>query len=147
MKRTRNISSPREMIQFATELAPQLRAGDLLLLSGPLGAGKTFLAQSLIKELGVSEQITSPTFVMVKSYSGRVPINHVDAYRLLDLPDPKEALNDLDIEFEASLTIIEWGEGFDITGQGLHIDIELGADTARTLSIHGSDERWQELRI
>lgn len=147
MKRTREIASLSEMIHFASEIAPQLGPGDLLLLSGPLGAGKTTFAQALIRQLGVTEQVTSPTFVMVKNYSGRFAINHIDAYRLLDLPNPRQALEELDIDFESSLTIIEWGEGFDLDGQGLHIDIELGVGAARTLNIHGSDTRWQDLQV
>ena len=135
------------MEAFAANIAMNLRAGDLVLLNGPLGAGKTFLSQNILKALGVTEQVTSPTFVMLKSYQGKLPINHVDAYRLLDLAKPLQAFEDLDIELDDSVTIVEWGESFDVTDQGLHIDIELGELENRTLTIHGSDLRWGALKL
>ena len=85
MRAKLTVDSARATRELATSLASQLRIGDLLLLEGPLGAGKTFFAQALAKALGVQAEVTSPTFVMVKSYQGHVPINHIDAYRLLDL--------------------------------------------------------------
>ena len=110
MKRAHLIHSRREMINCATLISSQLKVGDLLLLEGPLGAGKSFLTQALLKALGVEAEVTSPTFVMVKSYTGRIPIHHIDAYRLLDLANPVQAFEELDIDFENSLTIVEWGQ-------------------------------------
>ena len=147
MKQTKTIASRAEMEAFAANIAMKLRAGDLVLLNGPLGAGKTFLTQNILKALGVTELVTSPTFVMLKSYQGKLPINHVDAYRLLDLAKPLQAFEDLDIELDDSVTIVEWGEPFDVTGQALHIDIELGELENRTVIIHGSDLRWGALKL
>lgn len=130
------------MEKFALNLSPQLRPGDVILLNGPLGAGKTFLAQQIAKALGVTEPVTSPTFVMLKRYKGTLPINHVDAYRLLDLPNARQAFDDLDIDSEDSVTIIEWGEQFDINGEALKIDIEIGELESRKLTITGEDSRW-----
>ena len=135
------------MAAFAANIATNLHAGDLVLLNGQLGAGKTFLSQSILKALGVTEQVTSPTFVMLKCYQGKLPINHVDAYRLLDLVKPLQAFEDLDIELDNSVTIVEWGEPFDVTGQALHIDIEVGELENRTVTIYGSDLRWGALKL
>jgi len=145
MKMTLAIKTIDEMEALAQKISSQVRLSDLLLLEGPLGAGKTFFAQTLIHALGVREQVTSPTFVMVKNYRGIFPINHIDAYRLLDLSNPQQAFEELDIDIDSSLTIVEWGKQFDLTGDGLHIAIEIGEGESRTLTITGSDTRWREL--
>jgi tRNA threonylcarbamoyladenosine biosynthesis protein TsaE len=91
-------------------LASVARAGDLILLTGPLGAGKTALAQGIGVGLAVTGAVTSPTFVISRVHrGGRLPLVHVDAYRLggrLELDDL-----DLDASVEDSLTVVEWGEG------------------------------------
>ena len=147
MRRSLDCASEVETAHFARALAANLRAGDLLLLEGPLGAGKTYVTQALIKSLGVSEQVTSPTFVIVKSYQGALPIHHIDAYRLLDAPDPRQAFDELDIDVEGSLTIVEWGKNFDVTGSALHIEIEIGPGQSRTLTLEGPDARWGDLQV
>ena len=135
------------MVSAATRLATQLRIGDLILLSGALGAGKTFFVSALAHALGVKEEVTSPTFVMMRNYQGRFPINHIDAYRLLDAPNSRKVLDELDFDVDESLTIIEWGAGFDLTGTALSIDIEIGEGESRTLLIEGADWRWSELKL
>ena len=145
MKMTLAIKTIDEMEALAKKISSQVRISDLLLLEGPLGAGKTFFARTLIHALGVREQVTSPTFVMVKNYRGHFPINHIDAYRLLYLSNPQQAFEELDIDIDSSLTIGEWGKQFDLTGDGLHIAIEIGEGESRTLTITGSDTRWSEL--
>ena len=147
MRRSLNCASEVETAHIARALAANLRAGDLLLLEGPLGAGKTFFTQVLIKSLGVKEQVTSPTFVIVKSYQGALPIHHIDAYRLLDAPDPRQAFDELDIDVEGSVTIVEWGKNFDVTGSALHIEIEIGSGQSRTLTLEGPDARWGDLQV
>ena len=147
MRATLAISSLMEMEGFAVSLAKKVGKGDVILLNGPLGAGKTFLAQSLIKALSVAEPVTSPTFVMVKSYRGPFPIHHIDAYRLLDLAHPKEAFEEFDIDSEEALTIVEWGEHFDLTGEGLHITIDIGEGESRTLHLEGADSRWADVQL
>ena len=135
------------MVSCTKSIAKQLHSGDLLLLDGPLGAGKTFFSQALAKALGVQAEVTSPTFVMVKSYQGHVPINHIDAYRLLDLENPRQAFDELDIDLENSLTIVEWGKDFDVTGSALHIKFEIGEGEERSLTIEGADSRWGQLKL
>lgn len=106
------ISSLAQMRTFAEVLAENLRAGDLLILSGNLGAGKTTFTQSLGRALGVAGRITSPTFVIAREHPslGEGPaLVHVDAYRLSDAEELEDL--DLDSELDESITVVEWGEG------------------------------------
>lgn len=106
------ISSLAQMRTFAEVLAENLRAGDLLILSGNLGAGKTTFTQSLGRALDVAGRITSPTFVIAREHPslGEGPaLVHVDAYRLSDAEELEDL--DLDSELDESITVVEWGEG------------------------------------
>jgi len=96
---------------LGARLAGRLRAGDLLVLSGPLGAGKTALTQGLGRALGVRGQVTSPTFVLARVHPGPLPLVHVDAYRMLE--QGAGALDDLDLDLalEDSVVVVEWGDG------------------------------------
>ena len=104
---------------FGRRLAGLLRAGDLVLLTGPLGAGKTALTQGIGAGLGVLGDITSPTFVIARVHrpdpaGGRgVALVHADAYRLGDASDPRAEIDDLDLDasVDESVTVVEWGEG------------------------------------
>jgi tRNA threonylcarbamoyladenosine biosynthesis protein TsaE len=123
-------------------LAGRLRAGDLVMLTGPLGAGKTALAQGIGTGLAVDGQVTSPTFVISRVHrGGRVPLVHVDAYRLggrLELDDL-----DLDASVEESVTVVEWGEGVadQLADAHLEIRIERLDDDTRSVELvaHGGD--------
>lgn len=94
---------------YGRALAALLRAGDLVVLTGPLGAGKTTLTQGIGEGLGVRGQVASPTFIIARVHPGPVDLVHVDAYRLGSL-DELEAL-DLDTSLADSVTVVEWGEG------------------------------------
>lgn len=107
-----NVKSLEQMRRFAAVLAGHLRAGDLLILTGNLGAGKTTFTQSLGSALAVAGRITSPTFVIAREHPSLrdgPALVHVDAYRLSDA----EELGDLDLdsELEESITVVEWGAG------------------------------------
>lgn len=97
---------------LGARLAADLRAGDLVVLSGPLGAGKTSLTQGIGAALGVRGAVTSPTFVLARTHRGPVPLVHVDAYRLREAGALLD-LDDLDLEaaLEDAVTVVEWGEG------------------------------------
>ncbi|WP_182173628.1 tRNA (adenosine(37)-N6)-threonylcarbamoyltransferase complex ATPase subunit type 1 TsaE [Flaviflexus equikiangi] len=105
-------------------LAGHVRAGDLIMLAGPLGAGKTTFVQGLADGLGVSGRVTSPTFVISHVHRGNPDLVHVDAYRL-DSLDDVDAL-DLDTSLEDSVTVVEWGRGKadSLSADRLEIDIE-----------------------
>jgi len=94
---------------LAAELVPLVRPGDIIVLSGDLGAGKTVFVQGFGRALGVFEPITSPTFVLVRRYIGELPLVHVDVYRL----DRLQELEDLglaEVLDERGVTLIEWGD-------------------------------------
>ncbi|MCW2525784.1 MAG: putative ATPase or kinase [Pseudonocardiales bacterium] len=95
---------------FGVELAGLLDAGDLVVLTGPLGAGKTALTQGIGRGLGVNGRVVSPTFVIARVHQGgRVPLVHVDAYRLASLEEVDDL--DLDVDLADSVTVVEWGAG------------------------------------
>ncbi len=99
---------PDETRAIAAALAPALVVGDVLVLTGDLGAGKTCFTQGLGAGLGVDEPITSPTFTLANRYRGRLTLHHLDAYRL----DGEADAGDLDLDelFDTGLTVIEWGD-------------------------------------
>ena len=135
------------MQQFGLKLAVNLQIGDLIILEGPLGAGKTRLAQSIGKGLSVKSEITSPTFVIAKNYQGRTPFIHADAYRLLD--SPIGGLQDLDLDTENSITLVEWGKNFasQLNDQYLLITISIVDDSKRQLAISSVGERWKSFNL
>ena len=122
--------------EVARRLGDRLRAGDLVILSGELGAGKTTFTQGLAEGLGVRGPITSPTFVIARvhpSLAGGPPLVHVDAYRLGSLAELDDL--DLDASVEDSVTVVEWGEGKAevLAGERLEIRIErAGTERADT---------------
>ena len=133
------------MNALGERISTQLRIGDLILLSGPLGAGKTALTQGIGKGLGITG-ITSPTFVISRIHAGKIPLVHVDAYRLQG--DNSALFDDLDLDslLVSGIVIIEWGEGLiqRITSEYLEIDISIADDfQTRSVSIHGHGSRWQ----
>ncbi len=99
-----------EMGALGARLAAVLRAGDLVVLTGPLGAGKTTMTRGLGAALGARGQVSSPTFVLARTHptTAGPDLVHVDAYRL---SDPVE-LDDLDLDWDASIVVVEWGRGF-----------------------------------
>jgi len=104
------IATPEAMHELGMRVARDLEAGDLLVLTGPLGAGKTTFTRGLGEGLGVRRPVTSPTFVLARTHPslvGGAPLVHVDAYRL----DGAMALDDLDIDFAGSVVVVEWGRG------------------------------------
>jgi len=136
------IATPEAMHQLGIELSAHLRAGDLLLVNGPLGAGKTVLAQGVGAGLGVTG-ITSPTFVISRVHKADVPFIHVDAYRLVDYENPNLYLDDLDLDIANSITFIEWGgaESARLSEDRLEITIDR-SNEERTVEITPVGSRW-----
>jgi tRNA threonylcarbamoyladenosine biosynthesis protein TsaE len=128
-------------------LADVLRAGDLVVLAGPLGAGKTVLAQGIGAGLGVAGRVTSPTFVLARVHrGGRLPLVHVDAYRLGAVPDPRAEVDDLDLDAEAeeSVVVVEWGEGMveHLADAHLLVRIDRADDEVRVVELAGRGGDW-----
>ena len=137
------------MHKLGAQIGKQLKPGDLVLLSGPLGAGKTALTQGIGQELGI-QNVTSPTFVISRIHQGKIPLVHVDAYRLQG--DSTAIFDDLDLEsyLPTSVTVVEWGEGLAnrLADQYLEIQIEFGEnDDQRLVSIISHGPRFAGFKL
>lgn len=165
------VRDPDAMHELGATLGGRLRAGDLVILTGPLGAGKTTLTRGIGEGLGVRGPVQSPTFVIARTHPslvGAAPLVHVDAYRLADATE----LDDLDLDFERSVVVAEWGAGL-LEGRGSWVELIIerptgGDDGAaphdgarqvesedntewateliepRTVTVHGFGPRWSE---
>jgi tRNA threonylcarbamoyladenosine biosynthesis protein TsaE len=143
------IASAREMFDLGKRLGVQLRAGDLILLNGPLGAGKTVLVQGIGSALGFTE-VTSPTFVISRIHTGPLSLIHVDTYRLLDSGKAALYLDDLDLDSarESAVTVIEWGgeESARLSDERLEIDIDR-SDEERAVTWRTIGPRWAGFKL
>jgi len=148
------LATVEDTLEFGRRLGETLGAGDLILLAGPLGAGKTVLARGIASALGVTGQVSSPTFVIARVHrpapGGRgVPLVHVDAYRLGDDLDQLDTL-DLDTDLVDAVVVVEWGEGVAerLSTDHLLIRLDRRDDDVRvvTLSPHGSWTDRQDFR-
>ncbi|WP_411101331.1 tRNA (adenosine(37)-N6)-threonylcarbamoyltransferase complex ATPase subunit type 1 TsaE [Streptomyces sp. cmx-4-9] len=145
------IGSPDAMQELGRRLAGLLRPGDLVLLTGELGAGKTTLTRGLGEGLGVRGAVTSPTFVIARvhpSLADGPPLVHVDAYRLGGLDEMEDL--DLDVSLPESVVVVEWGDGKveELSDDRLHVVIaravghEEVLDDVRRVSLRGVGARW-----
>jgi len=143
------ISTAQEMFGLGQQLGSQLRAGDLILLNGPLGAGKTVLVQGIGSALGFNE-VTSPTFVISRIHKGALSLIHVDAYRLLESGNAALYLDDLDLDTprESAVTVIEWGgaESARLSDDRLEIEIDR-TDEEREVTIRAVGPRWTGFKL
>ena len=149
MREKIEVNSLAEMHKLGARIGTQLKPGDLLLLSGPLGAGKTALTQGIGRALGI-ENITSPTFVISRIHPGKIPLVHVDAYRLQG--GSTAIFDDLDLEsyLPTSITVVEWGEGLAdrLADDYVEIQIEFGAnDGQRLVSLIGHGQRFAGFKL
>jgi len=135
------------MRDLGRELAGRLRAGDLVILTGPLGAGKTTLVQGIGAGLGVRGPVTSPTFVIARVHpalAGSGPaLVHADAYRLGSVGEVDDL--DLDADVASAVTVVEWGHGLaeGLAEDRLEISIQPDADSdVRTVRLNGYGARW-----
>ena len=137
------------MFGLGQQLGSQLRAGDLILLNGPLGAGKTVLVQGIGSALGFNE-VTSPTFVISRIHKGALSLIHVDAYRLLESGNAALYLDDLDLDTprESAVTVIEWGgaESARLSDDRLEIEIDRSAED-RVVKIRAVGPRWSGFKL
>jgi tRNA threonylcarbamoyladenosine biosynthesis protein TsaE len=137
-------SSADETKQLAAAIAELTRSGDLILLAGDLGAGKTAFAQGFGAALGITERITSPTFTLVSQYSGRLELNHLDVYRL-DQVDEALDLGLAEMLDDSGVTLIEWGDTIipALPADYLEVRLRLGeGDDDRMLEIEMVGSRW-----
>jgi tRNA threonylcarbamoyladenosine biosynthesis protein TsaE len=142
---TKSVDDTRALAGALAELA---RPGDLLLLAGELGAGKTAFAQGFGAALGVAQRITSPTFTLAAQYDGRLTLNHLDVYRLEQLPEVAD-LGLPELLDEGGVTLIEWGDVIApaLPADYLEVRFTFGEeDDARTLEFVTVGERWTARR-
>jgi tRNA threonylcarbamoyladenosine biosynthesis protein TsaE len=149
-----SLGTVEETRAFGADLARILRAGDLIVLTGPLGAGKTALAQGIGAGLRVIGDVTSPTFVIARVHrpdvaaGGTLPMVHVDAYRLGMVRDPRAEVDDLDLdaEIDDSVTLVEWGEGIveQLADAYLEVRINRHDDESRDVELIGHNGDWAE---
>lgn len=155
------VDSPERMSELGRRLAGLLRPGDLVMLTGELGAGKTTLTRGLGAGLGVRGAVTSPTFVIARVHPSLIsgpPLVHVDAYRLGGGLDEMEDL-DLDVSLPDSVVVVEWGDGKveELSDDRLHVVIDrvVGAvdplavdeDDQRVVTLTGIGTRWSDVDL
>jgi tRNA threonylcarbamoyladenosine biosynthesis protein TsaE len=144
VKREHTLPTPEDTRALGVELADLLRAGDLVVLVGPLGTGKTALTQGLGQGLGVREPVTSPTFVIARVHTGgRLPLVHVDAYRLGGVADVDDL--DLDATAEEAVTVVEWGHGLveQLADEHLVVELDRRDDDVRTARLVPVGAGWE----
>jgi len=137
------------MHALGLRIGQQCRAGDLILLNGPLGAGKTVLVQGIGQALGITD-VTSPTFVISRIHSAPLSLIHVDAYRLLEGGNAAAYLDDLDLDTagENAVTVIEWGgaESARLSDERLEITIDRTQEV-REVTVNKIGARWQAVDL
>jgi tRNA threonylcarbamoyladenosine biosynthesis protein TsaE len=144
VRRDHVLPTPEDTHALGRALAEVLAPGDLLVLVGPLGAGKTALTQGIGAGLGVREPVTSPTFVISRVHrGGRVPLVHVDAYRLGGVADVDDL--DLDASTDESVTVVEWGQGLveRLSDERLEIHLDRRDDDVRTALLVPHGPGWE----
>ncbi len=138
------IATPEEMFNLGKKVGSLCAAGDLILLNGPLGAGKTVFVQGVGAALGI-EDVTSPTFVISRIHKAKLPLIHVDVYRLLEAGKASLYLDDLDLDSprDESVTVIEWGgeESARLSDERLEVTIDR-SDDVRKVEIKAIGDRW-----
>jgi tRNA threonylcarbamoyladenosine biosynthesis protein TsaE len=144
VRRVHELPTVSDTQRLGRDLAALLLPGDLVVLVGPLGAGKTALTQGIGEGLGVREPITSPTFVIARVHNGgRVPLVHVDAYRLGSVAD----VDDLDLDASAaeSVTVVEWGQGLveQLADEHLEVRLDRREDDVRIARLVPNGPGWE----
>jgi tRNA threonylcarbamoyladenosine biosynthesis protein TsaE len=135
--------APEETQKVGAALAELLVPGDVVSLTGDLGAGKTCLVQGAARGLGVSDHVASPTFVLVREYRGAIPVYHLDVYRLDHLQEV------LDLGFEdlldpSGVMFVEWGDAIQtlLPDSSLEVELKVGEDDSRRLRLRGRGPAW-----
>lgn len=144
------LPSPEATVELGARVGRLLVAGDLLILTGDLGAGKTTFTKGVAAGLGVEGRVSSPTFIIARVHPGATPLVHVDAYRLTSLAEVDDL--DLDSQLSESVTVVEWGEGLveALADDRLEISIVRPRgedDRGRYAEFHPVGQRWQGVKF
>jgi tRNA threonylcarbamoyladenosine biosynthesis protein TsaE len=138
---------PVDTSRLGTRLAAFLVPGDVVSLSGPLGAGKTVFVGGMAAGLGIPEPVTSPSFILARHYiSGLLPLVHADAFRL----ETRNQFEDLDLlsSAESGILVIEWGDVVEgaLPSDHLRVGFSIEEDETRVVTLSGHGDRWDHLR-
>ena len=127
-----------ETQKIGFEVAEKIKKGDVISLTGSLGAGKTVFAKGFAKQLGIEEAIVSPTFTLVQEYDGRMKMYHLDLYRLSG-EDEFESMGGEDFLYSDGVTLIEWSEKIEsmLPDDTIYVKITINEDLTRTIEITG----------
>ncbi|MDT8715562.1 tRNA (adenosine(37)-N6)-threonylcarbamoyltransferase complex ATPase subunit type 1 TsaE [Clostridium sp. 19966] len=145
------IDSIEKTMHLGQQLGERAKAGDIICLTGDLGCGKTHLTKGLAKGLGITDEITSPTFTIVNEYeSGRLKLNHFDVYRVND-PDEIEGIGFDEYIFSDAVSVIEWANYIDmlIPDESLHISMKKlpeRGENFRKIVINYTDKRYEYVK-
>ena len=143
--RTKSADDTREL---AAQLAPVAKAGDVILLAGDLGAGKTTFTQGFGRALGIDEPITSPTFTLMRDYEGRLRLIHVDVYRLEHLQEIVD-LGITELVDDDAVALVEWGDVAEAVLPADFLEIRIGYDDAeddRVFTVRSVGSSWSARR-
>jgi tRNA threonylcarbamoyladenosine biosynthesis protein TsaE len=138
---TRSVDDTRDL---GAALASVARPGDVVVLAGDLGTGKTALAQGFARGLGVEEQVTSPTFTLVRDYHGRLRLHHLDVYRLDHLQEAED-LGLAELVDDGGVTLVEWGDVIAPALPAEHLEVRLAhgeREDDRSLRLRASGRVW-----
>ncbi|MBN2439909.1 MAG: tRNA (adenosine(37)-N6)-threonylcarbamoyltransferase complex ATPase subunit type 1 TsaE [Spirochaetales bacterium] len=131
----------KDTIKIGTHIGERLKKGAIVCLEGSLGAGKTTLVKGIARALGITEEVTSPSFTIVSSYSGRCDLYHIDLYRI-EYVDELYDIGIDDLLYGNGITIIEWGEKIEsyLPKDIIKINLLINEDNSRKISISGLGE-------
>ncbi len=132
--------SERETRQLGESLGSRLRGGEIVLLCGDLGVGKTQFAQGIGRALGIPSPLVSPTFTLAVQYEGRLPLVHYDLYRVESAVELEE-IGFLESDDTRTIAVVEWADRTEAPPGAIRVDIELSADGTRTIRIEGGSAR------
>lgn len=135
-----------DTLAFGAAIGRRLQPGDLVILSGELGAGKTALTKGIAAGMGITDTITSPTFVLARVHHGTGgTLVHVDAYRLGDAVELDDL--DLDTDLTRAAVVVEWGDGMaeQLSADPMHIKLFRHPDDRRTATMTANGERWRSV--
>ncbi|SDI26462.1 tRNA threonylcarbamoyladenosine biosynthesis protein TsaE [Alteribacillus persepolensis] len=142
MQLERKSYSPQDTIHLAKQIGTLLQPGDVLTLDGELGAGKTHFTKGIASALGIKEMVNSPTFTIMKEYEGRLPLYHMDVYRLEEEEAEEIGLEEY-LEGDG-VSVIEWADKITSLLPPEKLEITLGreTDTTRVIQLHGVGDRF-----
>ncbi|MDD2296619.1 MAG: tRNA (adenosine(37)-N6)-threonylcarbamoyltransferase complex ATPase subunit type 1 TsaE [Sphaerochaetaceae bacterium] len=132
-------TSEEETKEVGRQLGKIATSGTVVSLRGPLGAGKTIIAKGIAEALGITEAIVSPTFTLVQEYEGRLPMHHLDLYRIDGIED-FEGIGGEELLYSAGITVIEWSEKIEelLPSETIRVTLQIQKDGSREIAIEGA---------